>query len=63
MKTIPIIPIDEQMGQIIDRADREEYEKFVQAGIAQWHKERAERKDKEAEQGCANNVIPAKAEI
>jgi hypothetical protein len=56
MKTIPPIPIDEQMGQIIDRADREDYEKFVQAGIAQWHRERAEQNERGTEQtqseGC-----------
>jgi hypothetical protein len=44
MKTIPSIPIDEQMGQIIERANQVEYEKFVQAGIAEWHRERAEQK-------------------
>jgi hypothetical protein len=44
MKTIPSIPIDEQMGEIIERADKEEYEKFVQAGIAEWRREREEQK-------------------
>jgi len=43
MKTMPTIPIDEVMSQIIDRLDREEHEKFVQAGIAQYLKERTER--------------------
>jgi hypothetical protein len=43
MKTMPTIPIDEVMSQIIDRLDREEHEQFVQAGIAQCLKERAER--------------------
>ena len=43
MKMMPTIPIDEVMSQIVDRLDREEYEKFVQAGITQYLKERAER--------------------
>ena len=47
MKTIQI---DEQMMQVGERAGQEEYENFVREGIVQWHKERAERKDKEAGQ-------------
>jgi hypothetical protein len=39
MKTIPI---DEQMGEIIERANKKEYEKFVQAGIDQWRKENSD---------------------
>ncbi|MDR0327770.1 MAG: hypothetical protein LBI05_05695 [Planctomycetaceae bacterium] len=52
MKTIAI---DEQMEQVGERAGHEEYEKFVQMGIAQWHKERAERKDKETEKPAESN--------
>ena len=49
-RTIPTIPIDEEMLRIGERDMEEEYEKFVQAGIAQWHKERAEQNDRETEQ-------------
>ena len=47
MKTIQI---DEQMRQVGERAGQKAYEKFKQEGIAQWHKERVEQKDKEAGQ-------------
>jgi len=44
MKTIPL---DDVMSQIADRDMQEDYEKFVQEGIAQWHKDRAKEKEKE----------------
>jgi hypothetical protein len=40
MKTLPI---DEQMRQSGERAMQEEYRKFVQRGIDQWHEERGEQ--------------------
>ena len=49
-RTIPTIPIDEEMLRMGERDMQEGYEKFVQAGIAEWHKERAEQNDRKAEQ-------------
>ena len=49
-RTIPTIPIDEEMLRMGERDMQEGYEKFVQAGIDQWHRERAEQNDRETEQ-------------
>ena len=46
MKTIQI---DEQMMQVGERAGQEAYDRFVQEGIAHWHKERAEKERKKQE--------------
>jgi hypothetical protein len=60
MKTITI---DEQMTQVGERAGQEEYEKFVQMGIAQWHKERAEQqRDREAEGSAEPAVLTGRKE-
>ena len=57
---MPTIPIDEEMLRMGERDMHEEYEQFVQAGIAEWHKERAERNARETEQlqscGCGKNI-------
>ena len=49
MRTIPIptVPIDEEMMRMGERDMQEDYEKFVQAGIAQYLKERAEQKPRD----------------
>jgi len=42
-------PIDDQMSQVIDRADKRHAEKFRQEGIALYHKKHAERERKSKE--------------
>jgi len=46
------IQIDEQMRQAGERAGQKAYERFKKEGIAQWHKERAEQEDREAEKSA-----------
>ena len=48
MKTIAIpIPKNDLMALATDRVGQAAHEKFVQEGIARWHKKRAEEQEKE----------------
>jgi uncharacterized protein YdaU (DUF1376 family) len=55
MKTIPK---NDQLTQASERAVREDYEKFVQAGIDHWHKKRVakEQKDKATEKQAESDT-------
>ena len=41
--------IGDHLTQASERAIQEDYEKFVQQGIAHWHKQRAEKERKKQE--------------
>jgi len=57
MKTIQI---DEQMLQVGERAGKAEYDKFIQDGIASWHKERTQKELGDGKwQTADNNREPA----